>query len=335
VIRVAFVPYIPPGESAIWLGQRPLAGLGPYLEPHGVEWGVPVGKSDLVWVDAYRERDANFRRARPIILHLTQDCGSLQPPGRAILEHPRVKLAVKTVVFRDRNLYNAPHYRQWWYHDGLIADSMPDGEDGRLAIAVPELDAVTLSKLRVSFSWLYLDSVLQYAQASDPPGFDRRDVDVSFVGTTAYDRPTITRHRQAAVRSLNELAGRFRVVVGDRRSTFRQAYHDLLRRSRVCVSPWGHSESCIRDVEAILSGCILVKPDTSFAETWPDYHSLPTVFRCRPDFGDLPVALEQALARYDDLRSDLDNAARWLRGMASHPVLAERVAGLVREAVES
>jgi len=305
------------------------------LRPHGIEWDVPVDKSDLVWVDAYRERDANFRRARPIMLHLTQDCGSLQPPGRDILQDANVKLAVKTVVFPNRNLYNAPHYRQWWYHDGLIAGSMPDGGDGQLVCPSPELDAAALPKLRVSFSWLYLDSVLQYAENSDPPTFNRRDVDVSFVGTTKYDRPTITRHRQAAVRSLKQLAGRFRVVVGDRRSMSREAYYDLLRRSKVCVSPWGHSESCIRDVEAILSGCILVKPDTSFAETWPNYHSLPTVFGCRADFGDLPEVLEEALARHDDLRPDLDKSACWLRDMASHRVLAERVAGLVRQAVES
>jgi len=51
--------------------------------------------------------------------------------------------------------------------------------------------------------------------------------------------------------------------------------------------------------------------------------------------GDLPAVLEQALAQYDDLRPDLGSAARWLRDMASHHVFAERVAGLVREAVES
>jgi hypothetical protein len=72
-----------------------------------------------------------------------------------------------------------------------------------------------------------------------------------------------------------------------------------------------------------------------FAETWPDYHSLPTVFGCRPDFGDLPEVLEEALAQHDDLRPDRDWAARWLWDMGNHHVFAERVAGFVREAVES
>lgn len=48
------------------------------------------------------------------------------------------------------------------------------------------------------------------------------------------------------------------------------AYYDEMLRARLCVSPFGFGELCWRDFEAILSGCLLVKPDMGHVTTEPD-----------------------------------------------------------------
>jgi hypothetical protein len=40
--------------------------------------------------------------------------------------------------------------------------------------------------------------------------------------------------------------------------------------SRITVSPFGWGELCIRDFEAVLNGSLLLKPDMSHLETWPN-----------------------------------------------------------------
>jgi len=49
-----------------------------------------------------------------------------------------------------------------------------------------------------------------------------------------------------------------------------RVYNSEMLTSRICVSPFGYGEVCWRDFEAILAGCVLVKPDMSHVETYPD-----------------------------------------------------------------
>ena len=47
-------------------------------------------------------------------------------------------------------------------------------------------------------------------------------------------------------------------------------FNEELRRVRIALSPFGWGEVCLRDFEAVLSGAMLLKPDMSHLETWPD-----------------------------------------------------------------
>ncbi len=48
------------------------------------------------------------------------------------------------------------------------------------------------------------------------------------------------------------------------------AYNREVAQSRIVLSPFGWGELCLRDFEAVLSGALLLKPDMSHIETWPD-----------------------------------------------------------------
>ena len=59
-------------------------------------------------------------------------------------------------------------------------------------------------------------------------------------------------------------------------------YYDSLANSKYALSPYGWGEICIRDFEAVLSGCTLVKPDMSHLETWPDIYSAGETYLAFP-----------------------------------------------------
>lgn len=87
----------------------------------------------------------------------------------------------------------------------------------------------------------------------------------------AYVAPDNWLHglRAPAVTALEALPDRWSIAV-PRGRVPQQAYYQEMRAARICVSPLGYGELCWRDFEAILSGCLLVKPDMAHVVTAPD-----------------------------------------------------------------
>ena len=84
-------------------------------------------------------------------------------------------------------------------------------------------------------------------------------------------------------------------------------YFNLMKSSRYCVSPFGWGEIAIRDFEAFVSGCVLIKPDMSHLKTWPDLYI--------PNLSYIPIKwnlsdLEKNLEHYKGNYSLLVNIAR-------------------------
>ncbi|MCZ6834528.1 MAG: glycosyltransferase [Planctomycetota bacterium] len=74
-------------------------------------------------------------------------------------------------------------------------------------------------------------------------------------------------------------------------------FWDELCQSKACISPFGYGEVCWRDFEAIAAGAILIKPDMSHLETWPNiYQPYQTYVPVKWDFSDLEEQCAWALA---------------------------------------
>jgi spore maturation protein CgeB len=72
-------------------------------------------------------------------------------------------------------------------------------------------------------------------------------------------------------------------------------------RSKICISPFGYGEICWRDFEAILCGCLLIKPDMSHVETNPDiFMAGQTYVPVKWDFSDLEEKCAYYLAHDDE-----------------------------------
>ncbi len=102
--------------------------------------------------------------------------------------------------------------------------------------------------------------------------------------------------RAPAVAALESLPRDWAVAVP--RERVPQADYDReLRSAKICVSPFGYGEICWRDFEAIMAGCLLVKPDMSHIRTAPDlFVPGETYVPVRWDYADLEAACAPFLA---------------------------------------
>ena len=88
----------------------------------------------------------------------------------------------------------------------------------------------------------------------------------------------------------------------------RKDWLELLSCSKICICPWGYGEMCYRDYEAMYMGCVVVKPNTDFVETWPNiYKSNVTYVQCKENFSDLEDVCNNILQNYKDYAEMIEN----------------------------
>jgi len=121
----------------------------------------------------------------------------------------------------------------------------------------------------------------------------KRSNPIFFAGTVEYADTEIDEHRMKAVQVCNELGG---IGVAGRLVQWKE-YRETFLNTKAILSPWGWGEACHRDFEALAWGCLLIKPDWSFVESFPDIssHDAPYI-PCKLDFSDVP----EIMAHIDD-----------------------------------
>lgn len=162
-----------------------------------------------------------------------------------------------------------------------------------------------LSKLVVGPSFFTQDALWGKLLAGPRSGV--RDIDVHARLGVGEDWGWYSRMRRASVASLDPLQGR---VVLTGAGVSHAAYMRELDRSKVCFSPFGFGEMAWRDYEAIVSGCVLVKPDCGHLDLEPDiFRPDETYVSVRWDFADVADKVE-ALLRDEPRRQRIAAEAR-------------------------
>ena len=114
-----------------------------------------------------------------------------------------------------------------------------------------------------------------------------RPIDIVFRGTIPARDIWLYHIRKMFEEPLAKLARDFRVIVSDKRVTQEEYYRELTS-SKICVSPFGYGEIRWRDFEAIICGCLLIKPDVSHIKTNPDiFVSYKTYVPVKWDLSDI------------------------------------------------
>lgn len=227
-------------------------------------------------------RIRNAAGRRPIVYFDGDDDLCVQWPE--IL--PFVDLYVKKHVFSDRNLYlnryvgktNLTDYvhRQYGYS---FADNIHARETG--PVPSDQIDKIVLG------GNIALDTNIMalYARMRSNPPDSAKPVDIMFRGNVPKD--WLHYLRKDIEPSLVRLQESYRVIVPQKRVS-REEYYSEMIDSKICLSPFGFGEICWRDFEAVICGCLLVKPDMSHVETQPDiFKPFETYVPVRWDYSDV------------------------------------------------
>jgi len=177
--------------------------------------------------------------------------------------------------------------KMFHYHDLEINNRPRVG--GRFFVDDPEnaaLDSYTLTqkdidKVMPGFSFFHnarFELFFDYVSDIKVAPIRERSIDLMFAGTTIFDPETpsckwITDKRKLCVDNINKLEGQLNVLAVDGRGLSRTEYYKALRDCKVFLSPFGTGEYCGKDFEALMCGCIVVKPTLPGYCTFnPDYH---------------------------------------------------------------
>lgn len=236
---------------------------------------------------------------------------------------------IKGYTFRDRELNNTVCGRQFPHL--LVAAGVGPTDNTRALHGVPQpqLSSEDLAKLRVGYgfpSYASMDTFVAH-----PPNFDElRTYGLHWVGTVSYKGTEIELHRQQALDVVASWSGPSVAAAG--RPYVLPEYQSQLRQSYCVLSPWGWGEPCFRDVEAMLTGAVLIKPDTDYVQGWPDiYRNGETYRACKADLSDVHDIAADVIQRWDNHRA-LRERARAICVDAWRPeAIAERMASVFGE----
>ena len=190
---------------------------------------------------------------------------------------------------------------KWFFGKGSVLDRGYD-------IPNDVYDRIKLTGYNVAHNWPHL----QHMQEGNP----NRDVDVCAIFQGILDDGNMdhevrtdvlyTKHRKGAWDTLDDLGKRYNIVKGQ---STPQQFVEVMKRSKVGLSPFGMGELCYRDLELIQWGCLLIKPDMSKVITEPDFFKpMETYVPVKPDWSDLNETIEKVLDNFKDYEYIISNA---------------------------
>jgi hypothetical protein len=205
--------------------------------------------------------------------------------GRVLNE--QISFYTKKSLFRDSAHFFTPFRGDTnltqYYGDLLAVPSQP--VDWQVP---PDL----LPKLRLSPNFFTAPRFLALFPFPKALPCNRRTLDIQ----TRFDEtgtPWYQAMRKSAAAHVRAIPG---ISVSGPEKFSLKLYSDELRRSRLCFSPFGYGEVCWRDIEAIMAGAVLVKPDMGHLDTLPNlYEAGVTYLPVRWDFSDLEEVVTTAL----------------------------------------
>lgn len=114
----------------------------------------------------------------------------------------------------------------------------------------------------------------------------------------------------------------------------RKQYYQELLSSKIVISPFGLGEITLKDFEVFLTGGLLIKPDMSHMETWPNfYRNNDTLLMHHWDLTDLTPLVEEVLSHYrtyiDIAHEGQEYYRHYLSGPHAYPLFRQHFLGML------
>jgi len=268
---------------------------------------------------------------KPIVILDSAEAASMQPHVRHCLKEPNVRAVFKNTVLRPGRNYNKPTV-YCSYHFKLINDGCKKLVESQPSpLADQELQKVHC--VLWDFFRSFLNADLETIKSEKIDFNAERPIDVFFAGSVISHSPR-GMHRREAFKSLRAIKdNNLNIIIHEGRLP-KDEFLALLKKSKIAVSPWGYGEWCWRDYEAIHSGAVLIKPDTSFVRAVPDLYQNDVYYvSCKADFSDLHEKITYVLNNYSRFIKMRKNAKRLLVSNWNYEKHAKNLADALRKIV--
>jgi len=312
------------GSSAQFYNRQTMSILrvSDAFEPNDITftgWGKSWAEPDLIWVTQDKLTDELLESGKPIIIEDYNSSPDIYENVRKIMdENTQVRAIVKSMALRRRTEYNLEQTNYSAHCHRLIhSDKDLDPEDFGTGLSGRYLKHHQRENVRVMWNWIAWPlfrpargpAISYSAFQFDKTEFENnRQYDVNFIGNTSFDLGTVphagnkyshscivlNKHRKNAIKQLERL--KCPKLIQYRKRMPRLDYLKKMQESKIVVSPWGWEPMTYRDLEAVLCGCVLVKPYSHFVETWPEPYYVP----CKEDFSNLSEVTREILENWDD-----------------------------------
>lgn len=224
---------------------------------------------------------------------------------------PFVDLHWKKQMLKNKSLYTSSEMTDSympWIPDEIITKVFKDDHS---YVGCPE---VQLHKLKIAWNIGYVDyrefpfsryyptSIIPQFVSAGPkiikPSIERT-IPVSYRGGL-HSSPHYNYQRSKVIASLEKTkANNPSVIVGGKIS--QSVYIKESQNSKVMISPYGWGEVCYRDFECFIYGSLLIKPDMSHLETFPNiYIPNKTYVPINWKLTDLEEVLERVFSNYSE-----------------------------------
>ena len=189
-----------------------------------------------------------------------------------------------------------------------------------------ETPRTILNKLRLSPGFFTAPQLMSLFMKADKLPKAERSIDVHARFSVGKEHNWYGAMRSAALNAVQAMPNLNSAVgTGIRWSTF---MHEL-RHSKICLSPFGYGEICWRDIEAMLTGSVVLKQDMSHLVTKPDlYQSAETYLPLSWDFTDIEDVINQILKDENKRLRIAENAFRQIKQYLSENQFIEDMAFL-------
>ena len=235
---------------------------------------------------------------------------------------PFVKKYLKAQIIKDTREYMREHYASrifadYYHHKHGITDK--DDYLRHTIKNVHDLEKISFSwnSGLMNYGWVspYLMRILQKAPLPMFMQFSRttalpaktRPKDLACRMGISYSRETICFQRRTIKEKLKDRIPTKKIS--------RRAYLQEIADSKICISPFGLGEITLKDFEAFLRGSMLLKPDMSHMQTWPNFFEKDKTYLAHGwDIDDLEEKIEWAL-RHENKRLEIaeEGQARYIR----------------------
>ena len=307
------------------------------LEALGIEVGTDFEVCDLQLIQSSLLKSGEVALSAldesPVLIYERSDAATLGDDvfQRKLIARPEVRSWLKEFAFRDPSLHNEM-MTEGRYHYTLINDDSQRTPPKPPTVMVARKDLEKITSLQP----IYMFPQFDYCRQFDRRLFRTRRTELFFAGTMEYNHQFVKYHRYLAGMAIERLENVVRLI-GYGRVFDKRQFQDSLQQAKIFLSPYGLGEFSWKDYEAILAGCVLIKPTANFVTTYKFdiYKKGMRCIECKPDFSDLQDIVEDVLARESHYEQFAEEARQSLLAACTLDGYADDIAAAFRKALST